>query len=330
MNRCLSRRAAELEAVRQRVTRVCIPTMISLPRAFSKRITDVFGAQGEEWLKRLPEVISKIERQWSIKVGPPFPDLSYSYVAEVVTEDGTEAVLKLAVPTNDLACEVEALRVFRGEGAVTLIRDEPDDGALLLERAIPGSPLSSVPDDEGATAIGAQVMRSLSRPVPDGHPFPSVGDWAASLRHLRLRYDGGTGPLPAQLVQEAEGIFAELIPSMTRLVLLHGDLHHDNILAARRLPWMAIDPKGVVGEAEYDASSLLRNPLPRLLEATDPKRLLVRRLEILYSELGFSKDRLRGWALAQSVLSAWWAIEDHGEVWQEALDCAALLADLGR
>ena len=302
--------------------------MVSLPQTFSERITDVFGGQGAEWLQRLPNVVSDIERRWSIKVGPPFPNLSYNYVAPVVTEDGTEAVLKLAVPSDDLAREAEALRFFRGEGTVILLRGDPEGGALLLERAVPGSPLSLIRDDEEATAIGARVMRALWRPISAGYSFPSIGDWADGLRRLRLRFGGSTGPLPPDLVQETEGIFARLTPSMTRVVLLHGDLHHDNILAARRLPWIAIDPKGVVGEEEYDAGSLLRSPLPQLLEASDPKRLLLRRLAILSSELGFSKRRLRGWALAQSVLSAWWAVEDHGEVWQEALDCAALLGTL--
>ncbi len=113
---------------------------------------------------------------------------------------------------------------------------------------------------------------------------------------------------------------------MAEPVLLHGDLHHDNILAAEREPWLAIDPKGIVGEPAYEVGALLRNPLPGLLARPEPGRVLARRIEQLAAELGFDRARIRGWALAQAVLSAWWSYEDHGDGWRETIACAELLA----
>jgi len=112
---------------------------------------------------------------------------------------------------------------------------------------------------------------------------------------------------------------------MREPVLLHGDLHHDNILAAERQPWLAIDPKGLVGEPEYEVGALLRNPMPGLLAIPHPERVLARRLDILAESLGFDRDRLRAWGLAQAVLAAWWSIEDHGQGWETWIACAALL-----
>ena len=111
-------------------------------------------------------------------------------------------------------------------------------------------------------------------------------------------------------------------------MLLHGDLHHGNILSAERQPWLALDPKGVVGEAEYEVGALLRNPMPQILDEAQPRQLLSRRVDQLAEELGFDRARLIGWGLAQAVLSAWWTYEDHGHGWEPGIACANHLAAL--
>jgi streptomycin 6-kinase len=115
---------------------------------------------------------------------------------------------------------------------------------------------------------------------------------------------------------------------MAAPVVLHGDLHHDNIVAATRAPWLAIDPKGVVGEPAYETGALLRNPMPQLLAMPDPARLTRRRVDQLAGELGFDRARIRGWGLAQAVLSAWWSIEDAGTGWEFGIAVAELLASM--
>lgn len=141
---------------------------------------------------------------------------------------------------------------------------------------------------------------------------------------MRCHFGRGTGPLPPMLVEEAETIFAELVASQNEPVLLHGDLHHFNILAARRRPWLAIDPKGVVGEPAYDTGALLCNPV-ELLHTPQPGKCLKRRLDQLSEELDLDRARVRGWGLAQAVLAAYWGWEDTGQVWKEALAFADLL-----
>jgi streptomycin 6-kinase len=187
-------------------------------------------------------------------------------------------------------------------------------------------PLSSIMDDQRATSIAVQVMRQLWRPAPFEHSFPTVEKWAAGLKRLRQCFDGGTGPLPAHLVEEAERLFDELIGSMDEAALLHGDLHHDNILAAERQPWLVLDPKGLVGEPAYEVGALLRNQLPQDLKTPPVSRILRRRIDQFAEELGFDRQRLRAWGLAQAVLSAWWSIEDHAYGWEQAMACAELLS----
>ena len=154
------------------------------------------------------------------------------------------------------------------------------------------------------------------------------GQWAQGLCRLRDRFEGGPGPFPAPLVDAAEGLFTELLASMAAPVLLHGDLHHANILAAERRPWLALDPKGVIGEAAYEVGAWLRNPWPGLLAEPHPGRILARRVDQCADELGFDRARLVGWGLAQAVLSAWWRLEDHGYGWEWGIACAELLAQL--
>jgi streptomycin 6-kinase len=188
--------------------------------------------------------------------------------------------------------------------------------------------LSSVEDDEKAISIAAAVMRQMWRSAPTEHPFPSVSDWGKGFARLRQHYGGGCGPFPTLLLEEAETLFAELSASMDEPVLLHGDLHQDNILAAQRHPWLAIDPKGLVGEPAYEIGSLLRNPFPQLLQTPNPGHILARRVDQLAEELDLDRVRIRGWGLAQAVLSAWWGVEDFGHIWDAALACAELLATI--
>ena len=262
---------------------------------------------------------------------PPFPNLSFNYVAPVIRADGTQAVLKAGVPNRERATEIEALQAYDGQNSVRVLEVDGERGIVLLERLLPGQPLTALADetnDEKATAIAAGVMRGLWRPAPEGHAFPTVEEWAGGLKELRRRFDGGVGPLPLALVEEAESLFAELIGSMEEPVLLHGDLHHDNILAATRQPWLAIDPKGLIGEPAYEVGAILRNLWQGQHTITNPGRLLERRVCQFSEQLGFDRTRVRGWGVAQAVLSAWWSMEDSGEGWEGAIFIAELLSSI--
>jgi len=295
---------------------------------FARTSVELYGTTGSEWLNRLPTLIAECAVRWSLTVMPPFERLSYNYVAPAVRANGADVVLKIGVPNPELLTEVAALRIFDGHGIVQLLDADPALGALLLERLKPGATLLTIADDEQATHIAAQVMRQLWRPAPERHSFPTIAKWAKGFERLRKQFGGGAGPFPKHLVEAAESIYAEFIDSMAESVLLHGDLHHENILSAERQPWLALDPKGVVGEPAYEVGALLRNPLPQLLDAPEPGRILARRVDQLAEELGFDRARMVGWGMAQAVLSAWWSFEDHGHGWEPAIRCAELLAEL--
>jgi streptomycin 6-kinase len=301
-----------------------------IPVDFARMTVTRSGVAGRAWLDRLPDILDTYARRWGLTLGAPMIPLSYNYVVPARCADGMAAILKVCVPGGEFARQAAALRLFDGEGAARLLACDPGDEALLVERCEPGIPLrqETVVDDDRATAIACEVMRRLWRPAPSDSPFPSMSDWNADLQHLRPHYGGGTGPFPVAIVEEVETLVAELTASAPAPILLHGDLHYDNILAAGRQPWLAIDPKGLTGEPAYETGVLLYNPYPLLVDAPDSRRVLARRVDQLAEELAVDRARVRGWGLVRAVLSAWWHVESTGQVRGAALTCAELLATI--
>jgi streptomycin 6-kinase len=230
-----------------------------------------------------------IHKRWGLVNDGSFQQFRRS-VEPVRRADGTPAVLRLAPPE-----ELDAAEWFSGHGVVRVLDIDRSHGALLLERALPGTHLRElVPErDDEATAAVASIMRSLWRAPDADCPFPSVRHWGRFLE-------------PAS---RAAGIYFELCDSMDQPVVLHGDLHHDNVLRSGD-GWVAIDPKGVIGEPAYETGALLRNPVPGLLDVPSPSRLSRRRSDQLCELLGLDAARVRGWAYAQAVLSAAWPVDD--------------------
>jgi streptomycin 6-kinase len=255
-----------------------------------------------------PAATHRVRAEWGLTSQGQLPS-THRYVELVRTPDGTEAVLKLGPPGDpEHEQELDALEWFAARGGVRVLAVDRARGAALLERLKPGTQLRTlVPrSDAQATTIAASVMRSLWRPPPAEHRFPHVLDWGAAL----------TGR-PAAL-------FAELAGNMGEPVVLHGDLHHENILRSGD-DWVAIDPAGVIGEREYETGALLRNPYPELLDLPQPGRMLARRAAQLADELELDHRRIRTWAWAQAHLAAAWTVEE-GEDPAYWLACAELLA----
>lgn len=301
-----------------------------LPSHFIQTIANLHGQPGQNWLDALPRLIAACERRWRITAEPPFP-LSYHYVAPARRADGTEVVLKLGLPGDEhVNDQITALRLCDGQGMVRLLDADLEQGAMLLERLRPGTMLTELAfkDDEAATAIAADVMRRIWRPVPPDCPLPTVRDWTRELDDLRRKFGGGTGPIPARLVEQAESLFADLLASSESPVLLHGDLHHENILLAGADRWLAIDPHGVVGEPGFEVGSLLRNPLPQVYEWPDLPRITTRRLDQLSDLLGLDRQRLAAWALAAAILSVAWDVLEGGPHVDGGIRIAAILSDL--
>jgi streptomycin 6-kinase len=248
--------------------------------------------------------LAEVRRAWELEPDGAFT-LSYAYVEPVRRADGGRAVLKLTPPADpEAAREAAALACFGGEAVAAVLGHDPARGALLLERLEPGTPLADLAarDDDAATLAAAGVMRRLRRPAPADGSFPGAEEWGRALGEPEA------AALPAEVVRQARAEQAELCASATGAVLVHGDLHHLNVLRTGE-GWKAIDPKGVVAEPAYEAGALLRNPLGAALD----RRLLGRRIALLAEALELDAGRIRAWAHAQAVLAAVWDVQEGGD-----------------
>lgn len=299
--------------------------VVNVPPELSRRVRNVHGEAGVAWLGRLGDVLEEASELWGLRLGEPFEALTYNYVCPAWREDGSSVVLKAGVPSVELTTEAGALAWWGGEGAVRLLEADTERGLLLLERLVPGRLLLEIEDDDEATRIAAGVMRRLRRAAPGDDLFPHVRDWFRGFERLRATFDGGTGPFPAELVEMVERTIVELFATQAdEDVLLHGDLHHWNVLSATREPWLAIDPHGPLGEPAYETGAWLRNPV-----GNPPKKsVLERRIAILADELGFDRGRIRRWGVVHALLSSWWMYESEARPGEEALEIARALAEI--
>lgn len=274
---------------------------------FQRLLVSRFGEDGENWLADLPQTLEELSERWDLTLGDPFAGGMIGFTSAATLEDGTPVVLKTGFPDEEFMDEAEALRRFDGRGAVRLLDEDLDAGALLLERLVPGTPLLDV-DEEQGNAVAAQVLTELWRTLESDHPFDTTDEmadeWSSSLPD---QFDALGTPLDRMLLDEALDLLEGLTSASGDPALLHGDLHHGNILAATREPWLSIDPKGFAGDREYDTAKLLRDRLEALLADADPERRAQQRFDQLAEQLGLDRARMRAWAIVDLIACA---IED--------------------
>jgi streptomycin 6-kinase len=218
-------------------------------------------------------------------------------VAPARTADGVDAVLKVQAPHRESEHEAAALELWDGDGAIRLLAHDPEHHALLLERCVPGTPLAEAGRQDGALDVFVGLLPRLWKPA--GAPFRPLAEEAAWwLEHLEETWEQAGKPFEQRLLGAALEALRELPPTQGEQVLLHQDLHGDNVLAAQREPWLAIDPKPLAGEREFGLAPIIRS-----FELGHSRRDVVHRLDRLSSELGLDRERARGWAIGQTV--AW-------------------------
>ncbi|MGW4499705.1 aminoglycoside phosphotransferase family protein [Micromonospora sp. NPDC004336] len=251
---------------------------------------------GRRWLAALPERLAECVARWSLRVGPPFPYAFASLALPAELPDGTPAVLKLQYPDPDSAHEATALDHWAGAGSARLLAHDPDRRALLVERCVPGTPLHALPAD-AALDVAVGLLPRLWRPA--GPPFTPLAEEAAGWRErLPVKWERAGRPYERRLLDAALGLLADLVDSQGEQVLVNQDLHAGNVLRATREPWLVIDPKPLTGEREFGVVPLVRGQ--ELGHSPDAVR---HRLDRLSAELGLDRERIRGWAVGQTL--AW-------------------------
>ncbi|HEY3902826.1 MAG TPA: aminoglycoside phosphotransferase family protein [Streptosporangiaceae bacterium] len=241
----------------------------------------VHGA--EQWISDLPDLIASLERDWSIQAGQAYPGSTEALVTRATLADGTPAVLKLCVPYRGETPERQAavLRLVNGEGCAKLLRDDPARGAMLLERL--GRPMSALdlPIEQRHELLCAAAER-IWRPAPQDcglRDGASTGHWLVD--YITATWEELDRPCSEQAVDYALDCAARRAAAHDdeRAVLLHGDLHQWNALEAGDGTFKLVDPDGVLAEAEYELSVIMREDPVELMtgDPRDRARWLARR-----------------------------------------------------
>lgn len=285
-----------------------------MPFAMPRNLLEAAEREGRRsWLATLPATVELLRERWSLALGEPFqPGGQTAWVAPARSKAGSALVLKVAWRHTEGAHEADGLREWNGDGAVRLHAAEQlddDTGALLLEQCLPGTSLEGRSESEQDVVIARLLRRLWRDPAPDHH-FRSLqvmcDEWA---NEFEQEFPTRRAAIDPGLAREGIALFRALPATAERAVLLCTDLHAENVLAARREPWLVIDPKPYVGDPTYDPLQHILNCAERL--RADPRGLVHRMADLL----GLDRERLLTWLFARCV--------------QESPDCPEL-AEIAR
>ena len=277
-----------------------------IPLLFQKTMINLYGEKGQAWLENLPSLIEHLSHRHHLQNLTIVDNLSYNLVLKG-WQDTTPIVLKIGLDKKALHQEATTLKAFASHGAISLLSHE--DGSLILEQAIPGTSLKSFfpHDDRQAIEITWATMQKLYHAKIGGEKFPHIADWLHLLQTYKVV--SKNQDLWAHQMR-ASRLADKLLSTMQQAVLLHGDLHHDNILYHQG-KWLAIDPKGVIGEPAYEVAAFIRNPLSHLYTHANFERLINERILLFSRLLQIPAQRIQEWCYVQSILCWMWALEDE-------------------
>ncbi|MFI6158104.1 aminoglycoside phosphotransferase family protein [Kitasatospora sp. NPDC051170] len=274
----------------------------TVPSRLTRTVTATHGDEGRRWLDALPGLVADHLERWNLTAERTLdPGGSLSLITYVHRDDLSPAVLKTGLPTPETVHEHRALAHWAGRGAVLLLDADPAAGVLLLERLHGEIPLRSLAEPK-AMLEATSLLHRLWVPLPGQHPFPAVADRVADTAARLAAH--GTHPVAADaepLTAEALETAGALAAEAPETLLLHGDFHHGNVLAADRSPWLAIDPRPVAGERAYDLARLVLDRADTLIGSPGAPGAVRRRLAQLSEALEVDRDRLRGWTLLRAV-----------------------------
>jgi streptomycin 6-kinase len=251
--------------------------------------------EGKVWLAALPHLLSELVRAWQLELGAPFENANVSYVVPAI-RGAEHVVLKVQWPHEESAYEAEALRAWDGDGAVKLLAYDENRHALLLEQCRPGTTLAAALSVD-PIAVVIDLLPRLWKPA--GPPFKSLSteakEWSAT---LYSDWETSGSKCERSLVDAAAEFIEQLTSRPSEYVLVHQDLHGDNMIAAERQPWLAIDPKPLLAEREFSLAPVIRS-----FEFGHSRAAVIQRLDRLSVGLGLDRERVRGWTIVQTV--AW-------------------------
>ena len=286
----------------------------SLPDELVTHVTAICGQAGEVWFEELSATITALERKWSLKIEEPFCGIEFNFVAPALIDEARPSVVKIAPPfeRTEIHAEAKYLRTLDGAGAVRLLAEDREMRALLIERALPGDSLVEcfANDPAAAVAPAIEVLRMILRQPPASMTdVQSLDTWFNNFRRC------GDTDFPGDRAEKAFEIYERLSKQTGRAYYLHGDFHLGNIVRSHRAPFLAIDPKGLVGHVGYDIAVFLVNLFRWQEKNANVEELLAWAVRQFADAFTLTETEVREWTYAYMVIGAWWNFEDMPELY---------------
>ncbi|MFI9289530.1 aminoglycoside phosphotransferase family protein [Streptomyces werraensis] len=282
---------------------------VEVPQSLAVSYARGFGEEGRAWIAGLPALAAEFLDRWELKRDGAVGAGEASLVLPVLRRNGTRAVLKLQMPREETTAALIGLRTWNGDGMVRLLDHDPETSTMLLERLNAARTLTSVEDDDAAMGILAELQARLVRvPAPQG--LRSLGDITAEmLEKVPTAVEALADRADRQLLRGWASAVAELADEPGDR-MLHWDLHYDNVLAAQREPWLAIDPEPLAGDPGFDLWPALDSRWDDVVMKNGALRVVRRRFDLLTEVLGLDRARATGWTLGRLLQNSLWDIED--------------------
>lgn len=274
-----------------------------------RNIINLYGKKGRDWINNLPIIIAELSRYWELSHIMPVDNMTFNYVVKAITTTNQPVVLKISCDEKSISDEIQALNYFDGNGSVRLIAHYPAYHALLLQQAIPGITLKSLYPSQIEYVMDAYIdtMRKLhNKQLVNKNSYRHISNWLSVIDSL------SEDVCPLHLIRKAITLKNELLASMKSEIFLHGDLHHDNILKDGD-QWLAIDPKGIIGEPAFEIAAFDFMYVNELANKMDVKNIFEARVCQLANKAKLDAQRIKKWIFVRLMLMAAWYIEDNGD-----------------
>ena len=269
---------------------------------FKNNIIDIHGERGQKWLESLDDIVQNLAKKWNLSNFKPFPNLTYNYVLSANQNGNTPVVLKVGMENDLLQKEAEMLRFFADCGAVNLINS--CDGALLLQKCVPGYSLMDYfpNDEERSVEIIAKVIKRLHSASQKQENLSEVTPLKELLGDL---YQASN--IAEDYIAKARNFAEALMKTTMKNVMMHGDLHHDNVIYDEsEQNWKIIDPFGVIGDPIYEYASFMINPIDKIWKCDDALAIIENRVQKFSKIADVDPTRLKQWTFVKSVLCLIW------------------------